>query len=490
MIRYVYKTRPYEHQVKALKKILRNDWGGALLMEPRTGKTKVAIDFMAIKWQLKRIDRVFIIAPKFVAAVWEEELATHFPGDDYEVYLWDQIERRRHFDIPQPLSDKLLIVITNFEAFGTPGRRTKSGRRGTKTGRIKNRNTVRRWAESGSTLGIIDESHRIKSAGAACSRTITTTRDSFTHRVMMTGTLITKASRAHDAYVQWRWLHPELFSEWPTLDDFKSYFGRWIKVKDVPVPLWKGNRNFIELMELIQKDAFRIARDQCFDLPPIDVQTIRVELSRSAEIYDDMATRMVSYIRQHTAEASIPLVKILRLAQITSGHVTTDKGEVIEVGREKLDATMPLVEQAIDNGERIILAARFRPDLDSLHSATRALSRSLPLYQIRGGMKRDQVQAELIAARKVSGPLVYIVQPRAGSLGIDMSFCSRMIWFSLTNSFVDYTQMCDRIALSRTSTTFTYMTAGGIDDLLYETLQEDGQVARAVARNPERLYRR
>lgn len=37
-MKYRYKKRPYVHQVRALKKLLSTGWGGALLMEPRTGK--------------------------------------------------------------------------------------------------------------------------------------------------------------------------------------------------------------------------------------------------------------------------------------------------------------------------------------------------------------------------------------------------------------------------------------------------------------------
>jgi hypothetical protein len=487
MAKYVYKTRPYVHQVRALKKLLRNGWGGALLMAPRTGKTKVSIDFLAIKFKTREIDRVLIVCPKFVMDVWEEQLEMHFKYP-YEVFIWDQRERRNG-GLPEPRRGKLLIVLTNYEAFGTPGRRMKNGRRSTKQGRIKNRNEVRRWA-NGKTCGVLDESHRIKSAGAAVSRTIITTHNTFPYRLMLTGTPITKASRLHDVYQQWKWLNPIRFADWTNLEEFKEYFGRWVKIPQVPVALWKGSRHFQELKELMDIDAFSIDRDQCFDLPEADLQIIRVELQRSAKVYDDMAENMVSYIRQHTAEASIPLVKVLRLAQITSGHVTTDRGAVIEVGTEKLDATMDLVENCIENGERIILAARFRPDLDNLYDAIRKVNKKVPLFEIRGGMKRQWVAEDLRTARKITdSPLVYLVNPRAASLGIDMSFCSRMIWFSLTNSYVDYTQCCDRIALSRTSTTFTYMLAGGVDDLLYDVLQSDGQVARAVIRHPERLLR-
>src|SRR3546814_20253184 len=54
---------------------------------------------------------------------------------------------------------------------------------------------------------------------------------------------------------------------------------------------------------------------------------------------------------------------------------------------------------------------------------------------------------------------IMVVQPQAASLGIDLSTSSKMIWYGLIPSYVDYTQCCDRIALSRNSTKFVYLLA-------------------------------
>jgi hypothetical protein len=84
-----------------------------------------------------------------------------------------------------------------------------------------------------------------------------------------------------------------------------------------------------------------------------------------------------------------------------------------------------------------------------------------------------------------------VVQPSAGGVGIDMSTASEMIWFSLISSWVDYTQMCDRIALSPRGTRYTYLMAPNtVDHLIYDTLCLDGDVTAAILRRPESLLRR
>ncbi|MGH7954376.1 MAG: helicase-related protein, partial [Gloeomargaritales cyanobacterium] len=218
-------------------------------------------------------------------------------------------------------------------------------------------------------------------------------------------------------------------------------------------------------------------------------QRLHVELGHEAKVYDQMATQMVAEIRQYTAEAKIPLVKFLRLAQISGGFVTTDKGKVVRVGTSKIDAVRPHVEQCMENEERIAITARFKPELDALYSMAQKFK--VPVFEIRGGMPKGQMRIDKQQAIRHKGPLIYILQPRAASLGIDLSFLSRMMWYSLTNSFVDYSQCCDRIALSRKSTTFTYFLCEGIDTFLYdEMLTGDGQFLQALRQKPERILRK
>ena len=76
-MRYKFKTTPYKHQKHALRKMLGSGYGGALFMEPRTGKTKVAIDYLSILATAGKIDRAVIVAPARVLDVWLEQFHEH-----------------------------------------------------------------------------------------------------------------------------------------------------------------------------------------------------------------------------------------------------------------------------------------------------------------------------------------------------------------------------------------------------------------------------
>ena len=115
---YRAKTRPYAHQYGALKKLLHNGYGGALLMEPRTGKTKTCIDWAGILRSIRELNIVVVFAPVPVLPVWEQELKVHC-GVPYDVLPWDA-EARAKKVIPTP-GDRLLWVLVNYEALSAGG---------------------------------------------------------------------------------------------------------------------------------------------------------------------------------------------------------------------------------------------------------------------------------------------------------------------------------------------------------------------------------
>ena len=517
-MKYAWKTRPYAHQVKAVKKLISNGYGGALLMEPRTGKTKTTVDYLSLLALAGKIDRAIVVAPNRVLGVWVEEFLTHSPAR-VEIQVWDSKARKAGPPRPPTPGYDLSIVLVNYDAFGTPGRHTPcrvrdakgrlcSGKRGEckhprrrskTTGRFMVRKQLATWIDQKPCAGILDESHKIKSASGRAANMIVSMGPMFTYRVLLTGTPITKAKRAHDIYMQWKFLNPERFLDLPTLSDFKDHYSRWTDAGGYPKFL--GAKNEKELHQRVHLDAFAVTRDECFDLPPRDVQIISVDLEASGAAYDQMAEEMVAELKDgKVAEASIPIVQVLRLAQITSGMVTSAdepdpddpekmvKGEIIRIGSEKLRALEPLLEDALEHDEKMVIAARFKADMDAI--AELAKSMGLKVWQLRGGMKRTESDLAIRQFRKHNDAGIFILQPAAGSLGIDLSTASRMVWYSLTNSWVDYTQACDRIALSRKSTIFTYLLAKGtVDEVLYQTLQEDGDVGKAIITRPDILLR-
>jgi hypothetical protein len=490
-VKYKFKTTPYKHQKQALRKILANGFGGALLMEPRTGKTKVTIDYLSILATAGKIDRAVIVAPARVLDVWIEQFHEHCPLR-YHIILWDKDARKA----PLPRVSgvyQLTVLLVNYEAFGTPGKKLRSGRRSKTSGRFANRAAIIKWLEGQPAAGVLDESHKIKSPSGRASTMVVSMRPLFSYRLILTGTPVTKAKRTFDLYMQWKYLNPDRFADWPTVDEFKNHFGRWTNRNGFPQFL--RPRNTAQLNELLVEDSFIVKREDCLDLPPQMPPVFRyVQLAeRTADVYDTLAEEMVATLlegeKEHLLEASIPLVLTLRLTQITGGFSKSTEGEVVELGGEKLAILDEIFDEAVDNEDKLVVAARFKSELDAIQAM--AERKGLQCFPIRGGLSRAESSANVRAFREAKGAAVVAMNPQAGGVGIDLSTASHMVWYSLPTSWVDYTQACDRIALSKTSRTYTYILAKHtVDEFLYDTLQTDGDVARALLKNPKVVLRK
>lgn len=499
-MKYRWKTRPYLHQIQAVKKLLSTGFGGALLMEPRTGKTKVTIDYLSILAQHGKIDRVLIVCPARVADVWVEQFGTHCPLNT-SVTVWDARARRTTpLPRPNPAHD-LTVVVVNYEAFSTPGRKLRSGRRSKANGRFKHRGLLLRWVAGANAACVLDESHKIKSPSGRAANMVVTMGKAFPYRVILTGTPVTKAKRVHDVYMQWKFLNPQRLTNMQlfTAADVQDYTGVWTNRNGYPQWLRARDEHLEDLREQIHQDAFAVTRDECYDLPDQlepDIRWINLT-GETARVYDMMAQEMVAEIidmnhrdGHHTIEASIKLVQALRLAQITGGVAKTDEGRLLRIGQHKLIELKEIFEEeAIEKEEKLIVAARFKSDLNAI--ARLATSMKLPVYQLRGGISREEGTRNIRNFQRRDEPSIFVAQPSAGSLGIDLSSCGRIIWYSMTTSFVDFSQFNDRIALHQKARQYTYLLARNtIDNLLYQAMQDDGDVARLMVTRPQLLLRR
>src|SRR5699024_12882522 len=80
-----------------------------------------------------------------------------------------------------------------------------------------------------------------------------------------------------------------------------------------------------------------------------------------------------------------------------------------------------------------------------------------------------------------------LFQPSSSALGSHLCTVYHMICYSHTPSWVDFSQACDRIALSRNSTTFIHLVAlNSVDEVLMETLRNDGDIAQQIMTRPEK----
>lgn len=511
--KYKWKRRPYHHQVAAVKqgiRQLRETGGYALLMEPRTGKTKTAIDIFSIKHLQGEVDRVVIVCPLGVMHVWVDEIKANCPYR-CRITIWDK-KGRKDSVLPRWNSDILDVVIVNYDAFSAPGaiigrNKDKSLRRSkTRGGRFGLKKAIIKWQPH---MIILDESHRIKTTKSVKTSTVwsiawknapgydgqyTSLCD---NRMILTGTVLTKKKRIFDIYSQWLFLNRNspLVKD-KTLGEFKEEYAVWTRRNNYPQWLRNKPRAEDKLRKHIHKESFAVTRDECYDLPDrLPPVIISVPLEESAPYYDKMASEMVAKLTSgEFTWAKIPLVQRLRLSQITSGIIKTEpsekypEGRLVRIGKEKLRYLEDYLFDQFEADEKVVVGARFRGDISSIVALANRMK--VPVWQLHGGIKPADRVINIRDFNNYDGPGMFLAQPSAGSEGIDLSSASTLIWFSMIDSWVNFRQFEDRIALSKKATRFVYLLAENtVDQIQYEGLESDGDVAKRVTESPYRLLR-
>ncbi len=93
---YKFKTKPFEHQLKALKESWDKE-NFAYFMEMGTGKSKVLLDNAAILYDRGDINGLLLIAPKGVYKNWyDSEIPTHLPDHiEKTSVLWNPLPNKK-----------------------------------------------------------------------------------------------------------------------------------------------------------------------------------------------------------------------------------------------------------------------------------------------------------------------------------------------------------------------------------------------------------
>lgn len=453
-MKYRFKTKPFKHQRKALVRAIKQQHIG-LLWEPGTGKTKTIVDWACAMHMVGRCNRVLIIAPLSVVGVWEDEFATHAPLL-YRMFIMDKDTKR----IPRPRG-KLQICVVNYDL---SWRRKEI---------IYNFNPE---------MVVADESHKCKRPSTRRSRFLRTLNKQ-PYRAILTGTPTPKSFL--DLYGQWTFLNEKTFGT--QIKEFKS---KYILMGGYMGTSVAGYYNVDELKRKVRSDATILRKDQCLDLPPQRFQRIPVELEESAwQMYTRMEEEFLIELENgEIVDAKNAAVKLMRLQQITGGFVKTEGGTIHQVSEAKLLNTQDHVENLLEDSEKVVIFARFRPELAELERRMKKLG--VPVYVVKGGVKRVERDAAWRTFQKLREPQIFLGQIASGGLGIQLQSAHECVHYSVSYVLDEYIQSSDRLHRQGQTEAVMYrqpVARGTADYDVYAALRAKQDIMKVIMGNPKRF---
>jgi hypothetical protein len=446
------RYKPYDHQVLGVQ-FLVDKPGSILADEMGLGKTKQIIDAAQIMHEAGAIDRVLIICPAAVRAIWfEPELG------ELRKHLWDEMPSKVtefHVKIrtwlwgqPQPGGKALEWLITNYDFI-----------------RPKNRLLQLLPYATPKTLLVLDESSAVKNHRAVQTKACLTLRKKCGRVVMANGTPI--ANNPLDLYSQTNIINPQ-----QNVLGVTSYFH--FRSRYAIMGGWQNKQiiGWVRLDDLQRRCAPYILRRlkmDCLDLPPkLPPVTLTIPLSpESWKLYKDMRGEMIAWLGNAEASAAPQAaVKALRLAQITSGflggveeRITPEddidaeppRPMVREIGHEKQNLFLEWLDLQLEQDPtfKLLVWSRFRPEVERLCRAVRDRYGRMQVGLIWGGQKPDErAQAlRLLDPRTTPEdyPVVVIGTPGSGSMGLNLTAAHHAMDISYDYNMKTYLQAQDRV---------------------------------------------
>ena len=417
------KVRPYLHQQAAFDFACRKfgllpsdsrSRGVALLMEMGCGKTLTSIGIAGILYQFGLVNRVLVVAPLSILGVWDEEFASMaaFP---YSLTVLKGTGEKKRQQIREVSGDGLQVLVVNYES-----------------ARILEKELLQYDAD----LIIADEGHKIKENRSKQSRAMHSLGDRASYRLLLTGTLIT--NKELDVFSEYRFLNSRVFGT--SFYAFRNqYFDMVGYGNHIPrFRQWMLD-DFLRRMHSI---AYRVTKAECLDLPEVTEEVVPVALEPKAmKAYRELEQDSFTELKDGEVTAMNVLTKLLRLSQLTGGHVTDDDSGDHRISTAKLDALSDILDSAADQGQKAVVMARFVPELNDIEELLQ--KKKIPYAVVRGGVKERAAEV----ARFQNDPecRVFVGQIAAAGLGITLTAANMMVFYSLDYSMSNFDQAKARI---------------------------------------------
>ena len=469
---YPFKTVPYAHQKTALEKSWEKESYG-LFMEMGTGKSKVLIDNMSMLYDQGYINGALIIAPKGVYRNWEkQEIPNHLP-DHVEPYVvsWTPTPNKTEKEllesiIRDPKDLTLDILLMNVEALRT----TKGAR------------FAERFLNGHRALMAVDESTTIKNPKAQQTKNILKLGTLAKFKRILTGSPVTKDPI--DLFSQCEFLDPAILG-FSSYYSFKSRYCIQVKT-NVGTHVFNkvvGYRNLGELSGLLEPYSYRVLKEDCLDLPP-KVYTKRVvELSdEQKKAYSTMKEFALAELEKGgLVTAPTVMTQLLRLHQISCGHLTGEDGEIQTFKNNRIKELMNILAET---DGKVIIWANYRQDIRNIRQEIEK-EYGVDSVSTYFGDTPDKERQEIV--KRFQDPdnslRFFVGNQQTAGYGLTLTAASTVVYYSNNYDLEKRIQSEDRahrIGQTKSVTYIDLMTEKTVDEKIVKSLRNKIDIAAKV----------
>lgn len=414
-----------------------------------------------------KVERLLIVAPTSVVAVWPKELQEYAKFKyTCKTLLGEKKQRIKQIDDLLKFPFKALkVAVINYESTWRP-------------------EILEKLKEFDADMVIADESQRIKTYDAAQSKAMHELGDQARYKLILSGTPVQTA--AIDIWSQYRFLDKTVFG-----DNFFKFRGRYAIMGGYENKKIVGYKDLEGLIKKEHSIAFRVTKDEALDLPEQTFETRKIQFNQKEKnLYERI--KKDSYAELDGGghiTATTVLTRLLRLQQLAGGFLVQDDAQKPQlVSRAKLDALGDIIEDyVIGSGKKLVIFARFIAEVKAIMElASKVLPKELKQVAIYGDIKKEDRGDIVKQFQEDPKTVLFIGQIDTAGTGITLTAADTCVYYSKNFNYATYSQSLSRIHRIGQRNCCTYIDLeieGTIDELISKALSRKEDMAKTVVDN-------
>lgn len=335
-----YKTKPYKYQQDGIKFGLTHDkW--LLLDAPGLGKS---LQMILLSQELKKRENIkhclVICGINTLKFNWEKEIETH---SGLSCRILGQKTKKNGDIVIGSMQDRINDLKTKLDEFFII----------TNVETLRNDEIIKEINNGVNKFDIIiaDELHKMKSPTSQQGKNFLKLKAKY--QIGLTGTLLLNSPL--DAFVPLKWIGADN----STYTNFKYYYCTFSGPFN---NILSGYKNVDVLKEQLDDVSLRRTKD-ILDLPPKNIIHEFVEMeSKQEKFYNDITQGIVQEVDKVELNTTTLLSMVTRLRQATADPSILSTNE--EIKSAKIERTIDLAKQILDNNEKVVIFSTFKKPLD------------------------------------------------------------------------------------------------------------------------------
>jgi len=400
----ILKTDLYEHQKKAVEK-LEKIKVGALYMEMGTGKTRTALELIARRYNVGKVNHVLWLCPCSVRTTIRREIEKHTDGDTS------------------------MFTIMGIETLSSS---------------IRANIECRRLVQSKNVYLIVDESNLVKNPKANRTQNIQFLADQCRYKLILNGTPVSRNEA--DMFAQWKILDWRILG-YRSFWSFSQNHVVWDenirgRIKDIV--------NVDYLTKRISPYTYQVRKEECLSLPDKLYRTYYFDLTNEQkELYAYVADELLLGVDEFLPHTIYRLFSGLQ--GVTSGFkVLTKKKLELKPFFQKPEDN-PRIESLLNilyslgEKEKVIIFCKYTQEINDIVKILNkeyGLGAAIPFF---GGISQKERQRNIERFQYDENVRFFIANKTTAGYGLNLQFCKNIIFYNNDWDFATRSQAEDRV---------------------------------------------